>query len=144
MRVSAKAEYASIAMLQLAADFDEPQPVRVKAIAEAHGIPQRFLVQILLHLKGAGLVASVRGASGGYQLAKAPEKISLADIIYAIDRAPTAPQSTAVVSPQSVAVQAVRSVWRDVQAKEQKILEGITLADLVRRTQQSSGLSYQI
>src|SRR5881398_1674979 len=85
MRVSAKAEYACVAMLELAANYQEPQPVRIKAIADAQDIPQRFLVQILLQLKTAGLVASVRGASGGYQLARPPERISLAAIINAID-----------------------------------------------------------
>src|SRR4051812_41992823 len=85
MRISAKAEYACVAMLELAANYNEPQPVRIKAIADAQGIPQRFLVQILLNLKTAGLVASVRGAAGGYQLARAPEAISLAAVINAID-----------------------------------------------------------
>jgi Rrf2 family protein len=88
MRVSAKAEYACLAMLELAGNYEGTNPVRVKAIADSHGIPQRFLVQILLQLKGAGLVASVRGASGGYQLARPPEEISLADIVNAIDRTP--------------------------------------------------------
>src|SRR5437764_2395382 len=85
MRVSAKAEYACVAMIELAANYAEPQPVRIKAIADAQDIPQRFLVQILLQLKTAGLVASVRGAAGGYQLARAPDSISLADVIAAID-----------------------------------------------------------
>ena len=60
MRISAKAEYACIAMIELATSHGEPQPVRIKTIADNHGIPQRFLVQILLQLKGAGLVVSVR------------------------------------------------------------------------------------
>src|SRR5919108_2967689 len=85
MRISAKAEYACVAMLELAASHRAPQPLRIKAIADAQGIPQRFLVQILLQLKTAGLVASVRGASGGYQLARAPERITVADVITAID-----------------------------------------------------------
>src|SRR3954452_13586856 len=74
MRVSAKAEYACIAMLELASSYGETQPVRVKTIADQHGIPQRFLVQILLQLKGAGYVTSIRGASGGYQLVRPPEE----------------------------------------------------------------------
>src|SRR6516165_12783909 len=98
MRVSAKAEYACIAMLELAANFAEPQPVRVKAIAEAHGIPLRFLVQILLQLKTAGLVASVRGAAGGYHLTRPPDQISLADVITVIDRSP-APRPDPSLSP---------------------------------------------
>src|SRR5262245_12784322 len=76
MRVSAKAEYACIAMIELAVNYREPVPVRLKLIAEAHGIPQGFLVQILQQLKVAGLVASTRGASGGYQLGRPPEQIS--------------------------------------------------------------------
>ena len=99
MRISAKAEYACVAMLELAATYADNQPVRIKAIAEAQGAPQRFLVQILLQLKTAGLVASVRGASGGYRLAKPPESITLAAVINAIDdrtlspRRPRRPQA---------------------------------------------------
>jgi Rrf2 family protein len=143
MRVSAKAEYACIAMYELAVNYREPQPARVKAIADAHGIPARFLVQILLQLKAAGLVTSTRGSAGGYQLARPPDKISLADVLNAIDRAPP-PRPAPVASPQSAAVQAVRSVWQDIQAEEQRLLAALTLAELVRRTQQGSALSYQI
>jgi len=142
MKVSAKAEYACAAMLELAVRQHDPQPVRVKAIADAHGIPLRFLVQILLQLKGAGLVASTRGASGGYQLARSPEEISLADVINIIDRAP--PPRLDPVLASSAAVQAIRAVWQDVQTEEQRLLEEVTLAHLVRRIQQTSALSYQI
>src|SRR5215467_13710965 len=98
MRVSAKAEYACIAMFELAANHGTPQPVRVKAIADAHGIPLRFLVQILLQLKAAGLVMSTRGASGGYHLTRRPEQISLADVIHVIDP-PASPRFDATLSP---------------------------------------------
>ena len=65
MRVSAKTEYACIAMLELAAQYGSSEPVRIRRIAERHDVPPRFLVQILLQLKGAGLVASVpRGSRG--------------------------------------------------------------------------------
>ncbi|SRR5579871_2516977 len=142
MRVSAKAEYACIAMLELAATHAEAQPVRIKTIADAHDIPQRFLVQILLQLKGAGLVESTRGASGGYQLARRPDTISLADIINAIDRgnAPR-PSSGSGASP---AVRALHGVWQEVQDAEQRMLHELTLADLVRRAYQGNALSYQI
>ena len=151
MRVSAKAEYACLAMLELAGNYEGPNPMRVKAIADAHGIPQRFLVQILLQLKGAGLVASVRGASGGYQLARPPEEISLADIINAIDRTPRPAQRrpspkrrTPATPAESIGARALQSVWREVQAEEQRLLEATTLAELVRRTQHGDALSYQI
>ena len=64
MIVSAKTEYACIAVLELAARHGRGEPVRIRDIADAHGIPSRFLVQILLQLKTAGLVQSVRGAAG--------------------------------------------------------------------------------
>ena len=143
MWVSAKAEYACVAMFELAAHYGDPHPVRVKAIADNHDIPQRFLVQILLQLKGAGLVASTRGASGGYQLARPPEEISLANIINVIDRAP-APRPAPLGSQRSAAVQAIRGVWKEIQAEEHRRLEELTLADLLRRTQKPSAFSYQI
>src|SRR5437763_16721996 len=130
-------------MLELAATHAEEQPVRVKAIAAAHGIPQRFLVQILLQLKGAGLVASVRGAAGGYQLARPPETISLADIIQVIDGSLPS-RSNPVPPAASPAQKAVRVVWNEIQGEEQRLLEENTLAELVRRMQLSNDLTYQI
>ena len=149
---SAKAEYACIAMLELAAQHGDPQPVRLKAIADAHEIPPRFLVQILLQLKGAGLVHSTRGASGGYLLAKPPEQISIADIISVIDRNDRAERMSSEKKPppkidnmpQTSAVQAVRAVWRDVEAAQRRILEETSLAELVRRSQENFALSYSI
>jgi Rrf2 family protein len=143
MRVSAKAEYACVAVLELAASQGGPQPMRVKAIADAHGIPVRFLVQILLQLKGAGLVASTRGAAGGYQLARAPETISVGDIINVIDRTP-APRFDATAMAPSSAVRAIRAVWQEVQTEEQRLLERVSVADLVQQIQQSNTASYQI
>jgi Rrf2 family cysteine metabolism transcriptional repressor len=139
---SAKAEYACRAMLELAARHGDPQPVRLKAIADAHGIPQRFLVQILLQLKGNGLVASTRGASGGYQLGRPPDQISLADVIGVIDRNERGPgRAEEVTSPT---VEAIRGVWRRVQAEQQRILEETTLADLVQRIRERDALMYTI
>src|SRR5687767_8530801 len=85
MRVSHKAEYACLAVLELALRQGDPQPVPVKLIAETHGIPARYLMQILLHLKGGGIVVSMRGAAGGYQLAMPAEEITLAEILTLID-----------------------------------------------------------
>ncbi len=62
MKLSAKTEYACLAVLELAARYGTGEPVRIRTIADEHGIPSRFLVQILLQLKGAGFVASTRGA----------------------------------------------------------------------------------
>ncbi|HEY8505769.1 MAG TPA: Rrf2 family transcriptional regulator, partial [Gemmataceae bacterium] len=98
---SAKAEYACLAMLELAARHGDPQPTPLKSIAERHGIPERFLVQILLQLKGAGLVASTRGAAGGYQLTRPPGQITLADVIGVLDGDVTPPTDSPTARPAS-------------------------------------------
>jgi len=144
MRLSAKAQYACVAMVELACSHDAKNPVHLKNIADVHGISQRFLVQILLQLKGAGLVDSTRGAAGGYLLAKAPAKISLAAIIHAIDQAPPPLPSALGGLSDTPAVQAVQSVLQEIQIKEQKCLQEISLADLVKQTQQAGELTYQI
>jgi Rrf2 family protein len=140
MRVSAKAEYACIALLDLAAKHRGGQPTPVKYIADQHSVPLPFLMQILMQLKGARLVVSARGSSGGYQLARKPEAITLADIISAID----GPLTPASDEEGSSTLRALRGIWRDIVAEEQRLLENITLADLARRTQQGGVLSYQI
>ncbi len=144
MRLSAKAQYACVAMLELACNHGETNPVHLKDIAADHGISQRFLVQILLQLKGAGLVDSTRGASGGYLLAKKPTEISLADVIHAIDQAPP-PQPSALNSLHATpAVQAIKGALHEIQRVEQNQLEEVTLADLVKQTQPAGELTYQI
>src|SRR3954452_20451404 len=90
MKVSAKAEYACLAVMSLARYRPEDPPVRIREISATHGIPERYLVQILLQLKGAGLVTSTRGASGGYRLARQAASISLGEVLTAID-GPDAP-----------------------------------------------------
>jgi Rrf2 family protein len=130
-------------MLELAAGHGEPQPLRIKAIADAHGIPQRFLVQILLQLKTAGVVASLRGAAGGYQLTRSPEQISLADVINAIDD--LTPRSELGKATRTPVVEALLAVWRQIFQQEQELLEELTLAELLRRARtQNDVVTYQI
>jgi Rrf2 family protein len=85
MRISAKAEYACLAVIELARTGGDGSPKRVRELAEAQNIPERYLIQILLQLKAAGLVHSSRGSVGGYQLARSPAQISVAEVIAAID-----------------------------------------------------------
>src|SRR5262249_8478778 len=144
MRISAKAEYACAAMLELAARFGNPHPLPISTIADSQGIPGRFLVQILLQLKTAGLVTSVRGTAGGYQLSRSPETITLAAIINAIDERTVMPSVALNKANHTPTVEVLLSVWQEISAQEQRILERITLSELLQRTQANNGLSYQI
>jgi Rrf2 family protein len=131
MIVSAKTEYACIAVLELAARHVSGEPVRIRDIAEAHGIPSRFLVQILLQLKSAGLVHSVRGAAGGYNLAREPDEITLLDVMTVVDAqlghaATNATRNTATT-------RVLQRTWKEVAAKERELLDGVTFAALVER-----------
>ncbi|MDR3634919.1 MAG: Rrf2 family transcriptional regulator [Isosphaeraceae bacterium] len=125
MRISAKAEYACLAMLALARGGPDDPPVRIKEISDAHAIPERYLVQILLQLKGAGLVASTRGASGGYRLARSAAAISLAEVLTAID-GPEPPAR----GPLRPAVRVLASVWEHARAAERAVLDKTSIAQL--------------
>jgi Rrf2 family protein len=141
VKISAKTEYACLAMLELAGSYDRGEPVRVRRIAQQHGIPARFLVQILLQLKGAGLVASVRGASGGYRLQKPPHEITLGDIMSVLDgREPLG--SYADVA--SAAATVLMETWQEIADAEQRILERTTLAQLLERASHAGEAMYYI
>src|SRR4051812_47656279 len=113
MKISAKAEYACLAVLALARRDPDDPPVRIRQISAGHGIPERYLVQILLQLKGAGLVTSTRGASGGYRLARPAASITLGEVLTAID-GPEVP-ARAAVKP---AAQVLAAVWEHIRAAE--------------------------
>ena len=142
MKISAKTEYACIAMLELADRYRSGEPVRIREIADEHGVPARFLVQILLQLKGAGFVASTRGASGGYQLVKAPDTISLGEVMSVIEGADEPIASSA--SPESLWGKVLQTAWQEVANVERRALQGITFADLVERAKRQTENMYYI
>ncbi len=129
MKISAKAEYACLAVLALARQRPTDSPIRIREISELHGIPERYLVQILLQLKGAGLVTSTRGAAGGYRLARSASVISLGEVLTAIDGPEGPPRPS--LEP---AAQVLATVWEDVRAAERSVLDRTTIAQLAERT----------
>jgi len=129
VRVSAKADYAIRAAVELAASGDGP--VKGERIAQAQEIPPNFLENILGDLRNAGLIASRRGADGGYWLAKPANEVSLADVIRAVD-GPLA-NVRGVRSEQIEyhgSAEKLRDVWVAVRASLRGVLETVTLADL--------------
>ena len=130
MRVSAKTDYALRAAVELAAQADGA-PVKGERLATSQSIPLRFLENILLQLRHAGIVESRRGADGGYRLARPAAEITLADVIRAID-GPLAGVSGA--RPETLDFKGrsepLRDVWVAVRASLRSVLEHVTLADV--------------
>jgi Rrf2 family protein len=132
VRVSAKVDYALRAMAELAAA--PPGPVKGERIATAQAIPPKFLENILIELRHGGLVASQRGADGGYRLARPAPEITIADVIRAVE-GPIA--SVRGARPDEVSyvgsAEALRDVWIELRAAMRGVLETTTIADLVAR-----------
>jgi Rrf2 family protein len=139
MLFSARAEYACLAMLELAAQYGNPKPVPLTEIANKHGISSpRFLVQILIQLNKAGLVTSTRGAAGGYHIARRPADITLADVIAAVEGTEQAGTRTNPRKPASPLAAALDDIWDRIRAAHDEflktqaaVLKQTTLAQLV-------------
>jgi Rrf2 family protein len=140
--LSAKTEYACLAVLALAAHFNSGDVVRVRAIASEHGIPLPFLVQIMLQLKSAGWVASTRGASGGYRLVHPPHQISLGALVELIEG--NAKEIRSNLARPSAASEALVEAWSTANAAHRQQLSEITFADLLEQSQASSQEMYYI
>src|SRR5213595_2904229 len=129
MRVSAKADYALRAVIEVAGSADGP--VKGERIAQAQEIPLKFLENILGDLRQAGLVRSQRGVEGGYWLARPAAEITLADVIRAVE-GPLA--NVRGVRPESIeyagSAEPLREVWVAVRASLRAVLEEVTLADV--------------
>ncbi|MDY6892279.1 MAG: Rrf2 family transcriptional regulator [Chloroflexota bacterium] len=133
MKLSTKGRYATRAMLDLAQHYTEG-PILVKEISKRKNISERYLEQILISLKTAGLVRGIRGARGGFVLIKSPSEINLSEIITAVegstalvdcvDDASLCPQSDQCVT---------REVWSEVKRATDEVLESISLQELVER-----------
>ncbi|MCA1223960.1 RrF2 family transcriptional regulator [Streptomyces sp. 8L] len=131
MRISAKADYAVRAALQLAAAPDG-EPLTAETVAEAQQIPHKFLEAILNDMRRGGLVVSQRGANGGYRLAAAPDAISIADVIRMVDGPLVSVQG---VRPPDLSytgpADSLLPLWIALRAGVRQILDGVTLDDVV-------------
>ena len=134
VRVSTRGDYACRALLSLALHSGD-QPTSVRDIAERTGLPQPYLEQILLALKGAGLVRSKRGVGGGYVLARLPEKLTLGQVVAAVDGPIVVgdfgePHAGGACNHEGQC--ALLSVWAEVGEHMRAHLDSFTIADMVR------------
>ena len=131
--MSSKGDYACRALLSLALHAHEPGPTSVRDIAERTAIPQPYLEQILLALKGAGLVRSKRGVGGGYVLARSPEDIRISEILAAVDGPITVgdfgePHQDGSCDHEGQCV--LHAIWKLAGAHMRQLLDRFTLASV--------------
>ena len=130
VKVSAKSDYAVRALLELADAGDGP--VKGERLAQTQAIPLKFLENILIDLRHAGIVRSQRGADGGYWLARGPDSISVGEVIRAVD-GPLA--SVRGEAPEDLdydgAAENLQAVWIAVRASLRSVVDELTLADVV-------------
>lgn len=129
-------------MLELACQYADQKPVQLRSIAQRHGIPARFLVQILLQLKAAGLVNSTRGAAGGYRLARDPTQVTLRDVTQILDGQPATITSKAE-NATSISTTLIE-MFNHFRSQQTKMLQTITLAELMQRADEDTNPMYYI
>jgi Rrf2 family transcriptional regulator, iron-sulfur cluster assembly transcription factor len=137
MRVTSWTEYSLLIALHLAKRGRVgSEPVAARELAEFERLPADYVEQILLRLRRAGLVESVRGARGGYYLAREPETITVRDVMTASEHqtfeinCTTHPVDADRCNPASAC--SIRPVWHALQRRVDELLSGITLADLLK------------
>ena len=133
MKVSTRGDYAARALVSLSLHSDESGPTSVRDIAERTGLPQPYLEQILLALKGAGIVRSKRGVGGGYVLARPAAEITLAEIVSAVDGPIVVgdfglPHQDGACDHEGQCV--LLAIWGEAGEAMRRHLDGFTLADV--------------
>jgi Rrf2 family transcriptional regulator, cysteine metabolism repressor len=141
MRVTAKGEYATQAVLHLSLQY--PEVVTIHEIAQRHHIPLKYLEQILLELKRGGVLESRRGVRGGYTLARPPEGISVGQVLRIVDGAFAESSCIHNEAMGGVCVEGescgLKQVWRDVQTSVEKILFATSFEEVRKRTLSGPG-----
>jgi len=144
MRLSTRTRYGIRAMLELAENVGRG-PLQLRIIARRQDISVKYLDQLMAMLKSAGFVRSIRGAKGGYILAKAPDEIKLSEVFNCLEGHVVTVECTENENYCSRAADCIaRQVWTQVQKSVTAVLQSITFQDLVDRTKENKALDYQI
>jgi Rrf2 family transcriptional regulator, cysteine metabolism repressor len=138
VRISAKGEYAIKAMLDLAMHRGRTL-VPIQEIADRQAIPQRYLEQVLLALKRAGLLTSKRGSTGGYHLTKAPDEITIGAVLRAVDGG-SAPFETGATTRRPGSRDGdLNELWGEIAEAVAGVVDRWTVGDLVTRAEERRG-----
>jgi Rrf2 family transcriptional regulator, cysteine metabolism repressor len=132
VELSCKAEYALLALLELATAYQDEQLLQIRQIAAKQNIPERYLDQILATLRRGGLIKGIRGAKGGYILAREPRKITLLDALRCIEGLDATPPSEKNVTA-AIESNAVEELWQKAEQAANAVWQNYTLQDLCER-----------
>ncbi len=132
MELSCKTEYALLALLELAGQYNAAEPLQIRQIAATQNIPDRYLEQLLATLRRGGLVKSQRGAKGGYLLGREPWKITLLDLVNCLEGSDAQP-STKETIHKSVESAVIDEIWKEVNETAYQVLHSYTLQDLCEK-----------
>ncbi|HEY9648312.1 MAG TPA: Rrf2 family transcriptional regulator [Chroococcidiopsis sp.] len=132
MELSCKSEYALLALIELTVNYSSGEPLQIRQIAAEQQIPDRYLEQLLATLRRCGIVRSLRGAKGGYLLAREPRKITLLEVVNCIEGSES-PSSDPNREPKSVEGVIVWEVWHEAGNAAESVLQKYTLQDLCDR-----------
>ena len=140
MKISSKTQYAILAMIHLATRYEAGKPVTAGEIARMQDIPLKFLTQIMLVLQKGGLVTALRGKDGGYLLGRIPSKISLGDIVRAVEgpvmrHVPVSKSQTALI---------LSGIWKEIGDYFEKHLDSIDLYEISEKAQGQSAPMFYI
>ena len=145
MVISNKSEYALLALLELASCYPKGEALQIREIAALQDIPNRYLEQLLATLRRGGLINSIRGAKGGYVLARDPQKITVLDAFSCMDGSDIV-LSDCEPTPNTVEGELIQEVWQEARQAANSVLEKYTLQDLCERRaiRQQKELMYYI
>jgi Rrf2 family protein len=132
VKLSCKAEYTLLALIELATAYHSDRLLQIRQIAAKQNIPERYLDQLLATLRRGGLIEGIRGAKGGYILAREPGKITLLDAlrcIEGVDIAPSDEKTTSAVGES----QAIEETWQQAEQAANAVWQKYTLQDLCER-----------
>jgi Rrf2 family cysteine metabolism transcriptional repressor len=144
MKLSTRTRYGVRAILELAENAGK-DPLQLKIIARRQDISAKYLEQLMATLKSAGFVRSIRGAKGGYVLAKPADKIRLNEVFHCLEGSVTTAECVEDENYcQRAAGCAARLVWAEVHQAIEKVLEATTLQSLIDKARVSGAVNYHI
>lgn len=140
MRISAKGRYGLAAMIYIAASYESGKPITIISISEKLGISKIYLEQVFSLLKRAGLVSSLKGSQGGYQLAREPKEITAKDVLMSIETALVdKAEDTAKLKAPTLDLAMKRVVFDVIDDAISEALGKVTLEDIVNEVDKQKG-----